>query len=97
MSQGIVNPVFRLFFKGILIAWAICVLYPLIWTILSALKDNQQFFLGRPWDLPKLPLLWSNFSYVWGKYNFGHNFMNSLVVTVVSTIFECSYRPQRPT
>lgn len=87
MSQGIVNPVFRLFFKGILIAWAICVLYPLIWTILSALKDNQQFFLGRPWDLPKLPLLWSNFSYVWGKYNFGHNFMNSLVVTVVSTIF----------
>ncbi|NOV01138.1 carbohydrate ABC transporter permease [Paenibacillus planticolens] len=87
MSQGTVNPVFRMFFKFILIAWAVCVLYPLIWTILSALKDNQQFFLGKPWDIPKLPLLWSNFSYVWGKYNFGHNFMNSLVVTLVSTIF----------
>lgn len=87
MGQGVVNPVFRLFFKFCLIVWSLCILYPLLWTVFSSLKDNQQFFLGKPWDLPKLPLLWSNFSFVWEKYNFGQNFMNSLVVTVVSTVF----------
>ncbi|MFD0692942.1 carbohydrate ABC transporter permease [Paenibacillus sp. GCM10027628] len=86
MSQRVRNPVFRLFFNFCLVVWSVCVLYPLIWTILSSLKDNQQFFVGKPWALPKLPLIWANFSYVWGKYNFGHNFMNSLVVTVVSTV-----------
>ncbi|NQX70463.1 carbohydrate ABC transporter permease [Paenibacillus alba] len=85
MSQATVHPAFRLFFKLCLIAWSVCILYPLIWTVLSSLKDNQQFFLGKPWDLPKLPLLWSNFTFVWEKYNFASNFVNSLVVTVVST------------
>ncbi|UKS24803.1 carbohydrate ABC transporter permease [Paenibacillus sp. HWE-109] len=85
MSQATLHPVFRLFFKVCLIAWSVCILYPLIWTVLSSLKDNQQFFLGKPWDLPKLPLLWSNFTFVWEKYHFGSNFANSLVVTVVST------------
>ncbi|MDR6879599.1 carbohydrate ABC transporter permease [Bacillus sp. 3255] len=87
MNQRVVSPVFRWFFKLSLIAWSLCVLYPLLWTIFSSLKDNQQFFLGKPWSLPKLPLLWSNFSFVWDKYNFGHNFVNSLVVTLTSTIF----------
>ncbi|MDU0199622.1 carbohydrate ABC transporter permease [Paenibacillus sp. PFR10] len=86
MSQRMMNPAFRVFFKVCLIAWSICILYPLLWTIFSSLKDNQQFFIGKPWDLPNFPLLWSNFSFVWGKYHFGQNFMNSLVVTVVSTV-----------
>ncbi|TXK77827.1 carbohydrate ABC transporter permease [Paenibacillus sp. N3.4] len=86
MKQGYMNPTFRIFANLILVIWTVCVLYPLFWTILSSLKDNQQFFLGKPWNLPQLPLLWSNFSYVWEKYNFGHYFVNSLVVTVVSTI-----------
>lgn len=85
MKQYAGNRVMRFFLHVSLIAWAICVLYPLLWTIFGSLKDNQQFFLGKPWDLPKLPLIWSNFSYVWEKYNFGPNFMNSLVVTIIST------------
>lgn len=84
-SQRLRHPVARLLFQLSLAVWAGCVLYPLVWTALGALKDNQQFFMGKPWDLPKLPLLWSNFAYVWNKYNFAHNFMNSLVVTLVST------------
>lgn len=86
MVKGNISRTSRLFFKTSLVVWAVCVLYPLIWTILSSLKDNQQFFLGKPWNLPKLPLLWSNFSYVWQKYNFSEYFINSLVVTVVSTV-----------
>jgi len=70
----------------ILLIWGVAVLYPLLWTLLDALKNNEQFFLNAPWALPKIPLLWSNFSYVWSKYNFSTYFLNSIVVTVGSTL-----------
>jgi len=76
----------RWLMKISLLAWAIGVLYPIIWTVLSALKDNQQFLLNKPWNLPDFPLLWSNFAYVWDKYSFGSYFVNSLVITIVSTV-----------
>ncbi|WP_372635220.1 carbohydrate ABC transporter permease [Cohnella sp.] len=76
----------RWLMQSSLFLWALGVLYPVVWTVLSALKDNPQFLLGRPWNLPDLPLIWSNFSYVWEKYSFGHYFVNSLVITIVSTL-----------
>ncbi|TFE30586.1 carbohydrate ABC transporter permease [Cohnella luojiensis] len=79
------NPIAKLIFYAILFVWGISVLYPLLWTLLDALKDNQQFFRNAPWSLPEFPLLWSNFSYVWSKYNFSTYFVNSLVVTAGST------------
>jgi N-acetylglucosamine transport system permease protein len=66
--------------------WGISVLYPLLWTLLDALKDNEQFFFHAPWSLPEFPLLWENFSYVWEKYNFNTYFFNSIVVTAGSTL-----------
>lgn len=69
----------------ILLIWSVAVLYPLIWTGLGALKNNSQFMLGKPWALPKFPLLWSNFSNVWNQYHFGNYFVNSLFVTVISS------------
>ncbi|WP_068773514.1 carbohydrate ABC transporter permease [Paenibacillus sp. FJAT-26967] len=86
MSYGLKNPFWRFVVNLLLILWSIMVLYPLIWTVFGSLKDNQQFFLGNPWDLPKLPLLFSNFSYVWEKYQFGGYFMNSIIVTVASVV-----------
>ncbi|MDQ0874132.1 N-acetylglucosamine transport system permease protein [Paenibacillus sp. V4I3] len=80
------NPLAKMFVWIILLIWSVAVLYPLIWTLLDALKNNEQFFLNAPWALPKFPLLWSNFSYVWSKYNFSTYFMNSIVVTVGSTL-----------
>lgn len=76
----------RWFTRLSLAVWTIGVLYPLVWTLLGALKDNQQFLLSKPWKLPDFPLLWSNFSYVWDKYSFGHYFVNSFVITAVSTV-----------
>ncbi|OXS56252.1 sugar ABC transporter permease [Cohnella sp. CIP 111063] len=70
----------------ILSVWAAAVLYPLLWTFLSALKDNPQFLTNKPWALPETPLLWKHFTYVWQTYNFGSYFMNSVLVTVVSSI-----------
>lgn len=80
------NPLAKMFVWIILLIWSVAVLYPLIWTLLDALKNNEQFFLNAPWALPKFPLLWSNFSYVWSKYNFSTYFLNSIVVTVGSTL-----------
>jgi N-acetylglucosamine transport system permease protein len=85
VGTGIKNPVAKIFFYGILLVWGVSVLYPLLWTLLDALKDNKQFFTNAPWSIPEFPLLWTNFSYVWSKYNFGTYFVNSLVVTAGST------------
>ena len=76
---------FRILSNLPLIIWAAAVLYPLLWTGLGALKDNRQFMLGKPWALPKLPWLWSNFRDVWNQYHFGSYFMNSVTVTVLSS------------
>ncbi|UKS24009.1 carbohydrate ABC transporter permease [Paenibacillus sp. HWE-109] len=80
------NPLAKMLVWIILLIWSVAVLYPLIWTLLDALKNNQQFFLNAPWALPKFPLLWENFSYVWSKYNFNTYFANSIIVTVGSTL-----------
>lgn len=85
MNLQIKNPVGKLVIYAILILWSVSVLYPLLWTLLDSLKNNEQFFLKAPWSLPEIPLLWSNFSYVWSKYNFNTYFVNSLVVTIGST------------
>ncbi|NQX61552.1 carbohydrate ABC transporter permease [Paenibacillus qinlingensis] len=84
--MAIKNPLAKMLVWIILIIWSVAVLYPLLWTLLDALKNNEQFFLNAPWALPKFPLLWSNFSYVWSKYNFSTYFLNSVVVTVGSTL-----------
>lgn len=80
------NPLAKMFVWIILLIWSVAVLYPLLWTLLDALKNNEQFFLNAPWALPKFPMLWSNFSYVWSKYNFSTYFLNSIVVTAGSTL-----------
>ncbi|MDQ6419498.1 carbohydrate ABC transporter permease [Paenibacillus sp. LHD-117] len=69
----------------LLLVWTVAVVYPLLWTLLSSLKDNPQFYGNKPWALPEIPLRWSNFSYVWTEYKFGAYFMNSTVVTCAST------------
>ncbi|MFC4812250.1 carbohydrate ABC transporter permease [Paenibacillus sp. GCM10023250] len=86
MNNGIRNPILRYGAYAVLIVWSVSVLYPLLWTLLDALKNNDQFFRHMPWALPDAPLLWSNFSYVWNKYNFDAYFLNSIVVTAGSTL-----------
>lgn len=86
MNSGLKNPVTKIMAYAILIVWGVSVLYPLLWTLLDSLKNNEQFFSNAPWSLPEFPLLWSNFSYVWSKYNFSRYFVNSIVVTSGSTL-----------
>lgn len=69
----------------LLLIWSVAVVYPLVWTLLSSLKDNKQFYSNKPWALPEFPPVWSNFSYVWTEYRFAGYFMNSVVVTFAAT------------
>ncbi|RED39007.1 carbohydrate ABC transporter permease [Paenibacillus sp. VMFN-D1] len=86
MKSGLSNPMVKIVFYAILILWGISVIYPLLWTLLDSLKNNDQFFRKMPWSLPDFPLLWSNFSYVWREFSFGDYFLNSVVVTISSTL-----------
>ncbi|MCM3337156.1 carbohydrate ABC transporter permease [Paenibacillus sp. MER TA 81-3] len=80
------NPVIRWLLYALMVVWSICVIYPLIWTVLGSLKSNQQFMLKAPWSLPDWPFRWDNFANVWNNYNLETYFMNSLLVTTVSTV-----------
>lgn len=66
--------------------WTLLVMYPLLWSILGSFKTNQQFLLNAPWSLPEWPFEWANFTTVWNNYHLGTYFINSLIVTVVSTV-----------
>ncbi|MFC5402520.1 carbohydrate ABC transporter permease [Cohnella soli] len=86
MKANGISPLARLL-SGLLLAfWTVCCVYPLLFSILESFKDNQQVYSGKAWDLPKLPLLWSNFSYTWEKYHFGSYFVNTIIVTTGSLI-----------
>lgn len=80
------NPIIRLLIYIIMGVWSVCVLYPLLWTFMGALKTNQQFLLKSPWSWPEFPLQWGNFASVWTNYHLGNYFLNSLIVTVASTV-----------
>ena len=80
------NPIIRVILYAVMAVWAICVLYPLLWSVMGSLKTNQQFLLQSPWNLPELPLQWANFATVWTNYHMGTYFVNSLVVTTASTL-----------
>ncbi len=67
--------------------FAIVVLVPMAWMLLSSLKSNTEF-LADPWGLPSV-FKWGNYAYAL-KYGVGRYFINSVVVTffaVFMTVF----------
>ncbi|WP_169082318.1 carbohydrate ABC transporter permease [Paenibacillus sp. PL91] len=69
----------------LLLLWTLLVLYPVIWTFLTSLKDNKQVMQGKPWDIPTL-FRFENYADVWSRAHFGDYFFNSIMVTVGSMI-----------
>lgn len=72
--------VIRLFFA----LWALIVAFPVVWTLYTSLKTDQEFF-ERPFAFPKSPQ-WQNFVNAWNEGNFGSYFFNSLVTVVVTLL-----------
>ena len=62
----------------LLLCWTITVVYPLVWTMYSSLKDNKAFY-KNPLGLPEV-LHFENYVNAWVTANFGIYFFNSLLV-----------------
>ena len=74
-SLTITRNVVRIF----LIIWSILIILPLLWTVLSSLKTNQEFGINA-WSMPK-KLQWVNYKDAWEGANFSKYFLNSLILS----------------
>jgi N-acetylglucosamine transport system permease protein len=70
----------RFFGQLLLLLFAISIVIPFAWVILSSLKTSHEI-TGTPWALPAVPHF-SNFSQAWFDGEIGGTFTNSLIVTI---------------
>ncbi len=72
-----------IFFSGFshvfLVVWAIMVVYPLAWAVLSSFKDDSQI-IKQPLSLIPHALHWDNFARAWGKGHIGAFFLNTVII-----------------
>ena len=62
----------------LLIGWAVAVIFPFVWMIVTALKTDPEI-LSSPWQLPAA-LQWDNFTRAWTQAHIGRFFVNTLLV-----------------
>jgi N-acetylglucosamine transport system permease protein len=65
--------------------WALIVIFPMVWVLVSSFKTDQEIFFS-PWLPPAVPQ-WDNFVRAWSKANMGLYLFNSLVVILPSIFF----------
>ena len=68
-----------------LFLWFLIVVLPLIWTVLTSLKPNSQFY-DNPWLFPQ-SLHFDNYKNVWQSASIGDYFFNSVSVTGITLLF----------
>ncbi|MFJ5268766.1 carbohydrate ABC transporter permease [Streptomyces sp. NPDC088358] len=77
---GILNA----FSHGILIIWAIMVVLPLLWAVMTSFKDDDSIF-SSPWSLPD-KLHFDNWSRAWSQAHMSDYFGNTLIVVGFSLV-----------
>lgn len=66
----------------LMIIWAILVIGPFLWMIMTSFKTNQEI-LFSPWELPG-SLQWGNFQKAWTDAHIGRYVLNSVIVIAMS-------------
>ncbi|EGX59740.1 ABC transporter permease protein [Streptomyces zinciresistens K42] len=74
----------NVFSHGVLVIWAIMVVLPLLWAVMTSFKDDASIF-GSPWSLPDT-LRFSNWSRAWTQANMSDYFLNTVLVVGGSLI-----------
>jgi raffinose/stachyose/melibiose transport system permease protein len=74
----------QLAIHGGLIVWAFLSIYPLYWVVITSLKFTRELY-NAPFALPEF-WKWSNYTEAWVFAKMGRYFLNSLAVTVGSTV-----------
>jgi N-acetylglucosamine transport system permease protein len=75
--------IFNGFSHLFLAVWAVMVIYPLVWVVMSAFKDDSEV-IRKPLSLIPERLHWDNFARAWGEGHLGAFFLNTLLVLVGS-------------
>ncbi|MEH0845040.1 carbohydrate ABC transporter permease [Micromonospora sp. CPCC 205711] len=75
--------IFNGFSHLFLAVWAVMVIYPLLWVVMSAFKADSEV-IREPLSLIPDTLHWDNFSRAWGQGHLGAFFLNTLLVLVGS-------------
>jgi len=79
------NPAVKAVIYVFLVIWAAINLFPIYFMFTFSLKSNEEIFGQNVIGLPK-EWLWENFSTAMNTGNMGLYFLNSVIVTVVSTV-----------
>ena len=74
----------RLLIRIILIVWGVLVVFPLVWMLISSLKNNMEFYVNQ-WGLPEV-YRFSNYLIAWTKSNVSRYFLNSMIVVLGSVL-----------
>ncbi|MEU1040477.1 carbohydrate ABC transporter permease [Streptomyces sp. NPDC005551] len=73
-ERGVLN----VFSHGVLVLWAIMVVMPLLWAVMTSFKDDDSIF-SSPWSLPD-KLHFDNWSRAWSQAHMSDYFANTLIV-----------------
>ena len=74
--------VFDYLIRLVFLLYSIIVIYPVLWTILSSFKTNQEFYKDA-WALPK-NIHFENYISAWYTAKIGTYFINSIIVVAIS-------------
>ncbi|WTP63718.1 carbohydrate ABC transporter permease [Streptomyces phaeochromogenes] len=76
--------VLNFFSHGMLILWAIMVVLPLLWAVMTSFKTDRDIF-SSPWALPDR-LHFENWSRAWTSANMSDYFLNTVIVVGFSLL-----------
>ncbi|MCD6029433.1 MAG: putative transporter permease protein [Thermomicrobiales bacterium] len=76
--SGLGSLTFNTLSQVLLIFWAILVIFPFAWMIVTSLKTDPEI-LSSPWTFPAA-LQWDNFIRAWTEARIGRFFVNTLIV-----------------
>lgn len=68
----------------LLALFALSVIAPILWMLLTALKSSPEIF-ASPWAWPRV-VQWGNFARAWNEAGIARYFLNSLVVTAATLV-----------
>jgi N-acetylglucosamine transport system permease protein len=74
--------VIRTITKFLLFLFALSVVIPLLWVLVTSLKTSPEIF-ASPWGIPKSPQ-WSNYVRSWEEAGIARYFLNSVFVTLAT-------------
>jgi raffinose/stachyose/melibiose transport system permease protein len=79
------NKTGQLLLQGLLWIYFVISIYPLFWMISYSLKNNNEIFVTNPFGVPTQFRI-ENYINAWSQFNIPRYFVNSLVVSTISTV-----------